>query len=187
MWDVFAVSTYFTVSVLFWYMGLIPDLAVMRDRAKTKIRKFGYGLVRLGLDRFQPALEQLREGLSDSGRPFHAAGALGAFHRVAGLLRFATARLAYHHLPALFRGGRGLFRLRHGADAAGAVAPVAQAGGHHHGAPCGIDVQSDFGDRLDCGLRLRAWSFSSPGTAAILTSSSCSSTTARRTRSSSAR
>jgi hypothetical protein len=59
MWDVFAVSTYFTVSVLFWYMGLIPDLAVMRDRAKTKIRKFGYGLFALGLDRFQPPLEQL--------------------------------------------------------------------------------------------------------------------------------
>lgn len=48
MWDVFAVSTYFTVSVLFWYMGLIPDLAVMRDRAKTKLRKFGYGLFALG-------------------------------------------------------------------------------------------------------------------------------------------
>src|SRR3954464_2272431 len=48
MWDVFAVSTYFTVSLLFWYIGLIPDLAVMRDRAKTKIRKFAYGLFSLG-------------------------------------------------------------------------------------------------------------------------------------------
>jgi Ni/Fe-hydrogenase subunit HybB-like protein len=48
MWDVFAVSTYFTVSVLFWYVGLVPDLAVMRDRAKTKIRKFAYGLFSLG-------------------------------------------------------------------------------------------------------------------------------------------
>jgi Ni/Fe-hydrogenase subunit HybB-like protein len=48
MWDVFAVSTYFTVSLLFWYMGLIPDLAVMRDRAKTKMRKFAYGLFALG-------------------------------------------------------------------------------------------------------------------------------------------
>ena len=48
MWDVFAVSTYFTVSVLFWYMGLIPDLAVMRDRARTKLRKFAYGLFALG-------------------------------------------------------------------------------------------------------------------------------------------
>ena len=48
MWDVFAVSTYFTVSVLFWYMGLIPDLAVLRDRATTKIRQFIYGLFSLG-------------------------------------------------------------------------------------------------------------------------------------------
>jgi molybdopterin-containing oxidoreductase family membrane subunit len=48
MWDVFAVSTYFTVSVLFWYVGLIPDLAVMRDRSRTKIRKFLYGLFALG-------------------------------------------------------------------------------------------------------------------------------------------
>src|ERR1044071_8128761 len=48
-WAVFAVSTYFTVSLLFWYMGLIPDLAVMRDRAKTKARKFAYGFFFLGL------------------------------------------------------------------------------------------------------------------------------------------
>src|SRR5688572_4529253 len=48
LWDVFAVSTYFTVSLLFWYMGLIPDLATMRDRAKTRIRQFLYGLGALG-------------------------------------------------------------------------------------------------------------------------------------------
>ena len=48
MWDVFAVSTYFTVSVLFWYVGLVPDLATMRDRARTKIRQFVYGLMSFG-------------------------------------------------------------------------------------------------------------------------------------------
>lgn len=48
LWDVFAVSTYFTVSVLFWYTGLIPDLATLRDRAKTKMRKFFYGILALG-------------------------------------------------------------------------------------------------------------------------------------------
>ena len=48
LWDVFAVGTYFTVSVLFWYTGLIPDLATLRDRAKTKIRKFVYGILALG-------------------------------------------------------------------------------------------------------------------------------------------
>ena len=48
LWDVFAVSTYGTVSFLFWYTGLVPDLATMRDRAKTKVRKFVYGLFALG-------------------------------------------------------------------------------------------------------------------------------------------
>jgi Ni/Fe-hydrogenase subunit HybB-like protein len=48
LWDVFAVSTYFLVSLLFWYVGLIPDLATMRDRAKTRARKLGYGLFALG-------------------------------------------------------------------------------------------------------------------------------------------
>ena len=48
LWDVFAVSTYFTVSVLFWYTGLIPDLATLRDRATTKIKKFLYGIFALG-------------------------------------------------------------------------------------------------------------------------------------------
>lgn len=47
-WDVFAVSTYFTVSLLFWYTGLVPDLATLRDRAKTKVRRFCYGLFALG-------------------------------------------------------------------------------------------------------------------------------------------
>ncbi len=47
-WDVFAVSTYFTVSVLFWYMGMIPDLAVLRDRAKETWRKYFYGFLAMG-------------------------------------------------------------------------------------------------------------------------------------------
>src|SRR5204863_213416 len=48
MWDVFAVSTYFTVSVLFWYTGLVPDLATLRDRATSKIRKLLFGIFALG-------------------------------------------------------------------------------------------------------------------------------------------
>ncbi len=48
LWDVFAVSTYFTVSVLFWYTGLVPDLATLRDRATSRVRKFFYGLFALG-------------------------------------------------------------------------------------------------------------------------------------------
>tara|TARA_B100000427_G_scaffold329551_1_gene346276 strand:- start:5714 stop:7114 length:1401 start_codon:yes stop_codon:yes gene_type:complete len=48
LWDVFAVSTYFTVSLMFWYVGLVPDLATVRDRAKGKIRQMVYGIFSLG-------------------------------------------------------------------------------------------------------------------------------------------
>lgn len=48
LWDVFAVSTYFTVSLLFWYMGMVPDLATFRDRSTNKIKKLAYGIASLG-------------------------------------------------------------------------------------------------------------------------------------------
>ena len=48
LWDVFAISTYFTVSLLFWYSGLLPDLATIRDRAKLKWRKMFYGVAAFG-------------------------------------------------------------------------------------------------------------------------------------------
>ena len=48
LWDVFAISTYFTVSLLFWYCGLLPDFATIRDRAKTKLRKRLYGVASFG-------------------------------------------------------------------------------------------------------------------------------------------
>jgi molybdopterin-containing oxidoreductase family membrane subunit len=48
LWDVFAISTYFTVSLLFWYAGLLPDLATVRDRAKLKWRKMMYGVLSFG-------------------------------------------------------------------------------------------------------------------------------------------
>ena len=48
LWDVFAVSTYFTVSFIFWYVGLIPDFATMRDRTVGKIKKVIYSVFSLG-------------------------------------------------------------------------------------------------------------------------------------------
>jgi Ni/Fe-hydrogenase subunit HybB-like protein len=47
-WDVAAVTTYFTVSLLFWYLGLVPDLATARDRAPTRRRRLAYGIFALG-------------------------------------------------------------------------------------------------------------------------------------------
>jgi len=48
VWDVFAVSTYATVSLLFWFVGLIPDLATLRDRANNRALKFAYGMLAMG-------------------------------------------------------------------------------------------------------------------------------------------
>jgi molybdopterin-containing oxidoreductase family membrane subunit len=48
LWDVFAVSTYFSVSVVFWFIGLVPDLATLRDRCKPGIKKTLYGIFALG-------------------------------------------------------------------------------------------------------------------------------------------
>jgi molybdopterin-containing oxidoreductase family membrane subunit len=48
LWDVFAVSTYATVSLLFWYVGLIPDLATLRDQAKSRVFQILYGMGALG-------------------------------------------------------------------------------------------------------------------------------------------
>ncbi|MCX6369225.1 MAG: polysulfide reductase NrfD [Armatimonadetes bacterium] len=47
-WDVFAVSTYFTISMLFWFLGLVPDIATLRDRSQSMIAKVLYGAVALG-------------------------------------------------------------------------------------------------------------------------------------------
>jgi len=48
VWDVFAVSTYATVSFLFWYIGLIPDLATLRDRARHRFARMAYGMLAMG-------------------------------------------------------------------------------------------------------------------------------------------
>ncbi len=48
MWDVFAVSTYFSVSILFWYLGLLPDLASLRDRTTSRARRILYTILSLG-------------------------------------------------------------------------------------------------------------------------------------------
>jgi molybdopterin-containing oxidoreductase family membrane subunit len=50
LWDVFAISTYFTVSLVFWYIGLIPDFASIRDRATNKVSKAVYGALSFGWD-----------------------------------------------------------------------------------------------------------------------------------------
>src|SRR5207253_3852868 len=48
VWDVFAVLTYFTISLLFWFIGLVPDFATLRDRSQTRPGRFMYGMLAMG-------------------------------------------------------------------------------------------------------------------------------------------
>lgn len=50
VWDFFAILTYFTISLLFWYIGMIPDLATVRDRTRSRMRRFIAGVMSLGWD-----------------------------------------------------------------------------------------------------------------------------------------
>ena len=57
VWDVFAVSTYFTISLLFWYLGMVPDFGTLRDRAATRFKQRLYCVHFLRLDRRIPRVE----------------------------------------------------------------------------------------------------------------------------------
>ena len=48
VWDLFAITTYALVSIMFWYMGLIPDLATLRDKAKSRFGRLAYGFLAMG-------------------------------------------------------------------------------------------------------------------------------------------
>ncbi len=110
VWDVFAVSTYATVSLLFWFVGLIPDLATLRDRSESKVgtrdlRRAGDGMARLGAP-----LASLRNGVPAARRPRDAARRLGAHDRELRLRGLGHPRMARDDLPAVFRRRRDLLR-----------------------------------------------------------------------------
>ncbi len=134
IWDVFAVSTYATVSVLFWYVGLIPDLATMRDRAQAAV---GEALLRgavARLARVGHALAALRNRVAAAGGPGDAAGPLGPHGRELRLRGGDRAGLAHDDLPAVLRRRRHLLRLRDGAHARHSHPRVLRDGRLHHDA-----------------------------------------------------
>ena len=94
IWDVFAVSTYFTVSTLFWFVGLIPDFATLRDRAKNQVPPPHLRRARGRLARLEPPLAELRARVPDPRRALDAARALGA-HVVS--FDFATSLMPGWH------------------------------------------------------------------------------------------
>ena len=84
-WDVFAISTYVTVSLLFWYLGLIPDLATLRDAREDRAAAHRLRDLRARLARLGAALAALPDRLPAPRRPLDAARALGPHDRVVRL------------------------------------------------------------------------------------------------------
>jgi len=94
LWDFFAILTYVTASVLFWYIGLLPDLATLRDRASTRKKQVIYGIMALGF-----------RGSSGQWRHYHALyGVLAAImaplvcsvHSIVGLDFAGAATVGWH-------------------------------------------------------------------------------------------
>ena len=105
VWDVFAVSTYATVSLLFWFVGLIPDLATLRDRARNRVAQIVYGILAMGWRGSARALVALRDCFSPAGRSGDAAGGFRAHGCELRFLHRHRARLALHDFPAYFVAG----------------------------------------------------------------------------------
>ena len=132
IWDVFAVSTYGTVSLLFWYVGLIPDLATLRDRAKNRWARYIYGFLAMGWRGSARHWHRYRTAyllLAGLATPL-----VVSVHSVVSL-DFTVAILPGWHstiFPPLLRRRCHLLGIRHGRDhrrpAAGRLRP---AGFHH--------------------------------------------------------
>ena len=169
VWDVFAVSTYVTVSLLFWYVGLIPDLATLRDRSHERRRPAVYGVLALGWrgsarhwQRYQTAY-LLLAGL--------AAPLVVSVHSIVGM-DFAAGKVPGWHTTifppyfvagAIFAGFAMVLTL---------AIPLRKCYGlrrHHHAPPPRQLRQADARHRADRRLRLRRRGRSWAGTAATRT------------------
>lgn len=103
MWDVMAVSTYFLLSLLYWYIGLVPDFALLRDCCKGRLRR-RYGWLALGWQGTGASGAPMKRpaffcGYSDSSRGIRSFRGEFRFFRDSG------AGVAPEHFPALFRRG----------------------------------------------------------------------------------
>ena len=134
LWDTFAISTYATISIVFLYVGLIPDLAIARDRA-TGWRKLLYTALSLG---WQGTSRQWK---AHNRTVLHLSGLATplvlSVHSVVSwdFAMSIVPGLARHDLRALLRGRRHLLGLRHGADGDDPGAAHLRPRGVHHRLP----------------------------------------------------
>ena len=154
VWDVFAVSTYATVSLLFWYVGLIPDLATLRDRAKNRFARIFYGILAMGWRGSARHWHRYRTAyllLAGLATPL-----VVSVHSVVSL-DFAVGIVPGWHstiFPPYFVAGCDLLRLRDGPDPVHPPAGRLRPPGFHHRPPPRQHGQGHAGHRHDRGLRL---------------------------------
>ena len=111
VWDFFAINTYLTGSLLFLLLPMIPDFAVVRDKA-TGLRQKIYGVLALGWRGTPKQWHRLEIGDVDHGGRHHSGGRLGPHHRVVRLLDGAGADVADDDLRPVLRRRRDLQRHR---------------------------------------------------------------------------
>src|SRR5262249_605021 len=135
VWDVFAISTYLTISVVFFIVGLVPDVAALRDNA-TGFKKKIYAVISLGWEGSDSQCRHYRRAPPPPPpprRPRPAPGAVRAQRGVVRLRHGPGAGLALDALRSLLRGRGHLLRLRHGAHPDVAHALYLQLVRLHHG------------------------------------------------------
>ena len=171
VWDVFAVSTYGLVSLLFWYVGLIPDLATLRDRADTQSAGSIVRHPRDGLAQRKPALARAirRLYLLLAGL---AAPLVISVHSVVGMDFAEAHRPGWHStiFPPYFVAGAIFSGFAMVLTLAIPLRAAFRPAEPHHDPPYRQLLQADARHRADRRLRLRAASSTPAGTAATYTS-----------------
>ena len=104
LWDVFAISTYLTVSTVFWYIGLIPDFAMIRDRVNEKINPSEEEIIFFAIFwmvRKGQALAEIRRGVTCTSGISYSSGFFSSFNCLYGLCYLCYPWLAYNNFPSL--------------------------------------------------------------------------------------
>ncbi len=135
VWDFFAVSIYGTISVLFWYLGMIPDLATMRDSTDNKWLRRIYGVACFGWR--NSATHWHHYETTTKVIAALCAPLVISVHSIVGLdfRVHHRPRLAFDDLPAVLRRGRDLLGFRHGADPHRTHPLDLRLGASRHGEP----------------------------------------------------
>src|SRR5262249_50122772 len=149
VWDVFAISTYLTISLVFWYLGMIPDLATLRDRVANRIKKFVFGIFSLGWNGSHRTWARYETVSLIMGGPRRRWFSARPLIRQCGFRPLVIPGGLYTFLPAVLCGRSDLFRFWHGAYAVDHYPPDHAPGALYHDGTLGQNGQSHHVYRND--------------------------------------